>query len=191
MTTLTDEAALRYRLQDLGLFPHVTVAENVAAPQGTRVNAPTRRKRTWNMLRDRALEGLSSTVRQLSAAERRVALAVPLVWKLGPLARSSLYGLINGCANELATESVVCIADWRDLSAHDARPSDTSLSDWRRYSREAGLSRSARRASSSSGRRPMPSSLDSWLRCSCSSRRACSTSATSWRALVSRKRHRL
>jgi ABC-type Fe3+/spermidine/putrescine transport system ATPase subunit len=68
--------------QDLGLFPHMTVAENVA--YGLKVNgvdAPTRRKRTSNMLGIVALEGFERRrMHQLSAGQRRrVALARALV----------------------------------------------------------------------------------------------------------------
>src|SRR5882724_9061797 len=44
--------------QDLGLFPHMTVAENVAyGLKVSGIDAPTRRKRTSNMLGIVALEG--------------------------------------------------------------------------------------------------------------------------------------
>src|SRR5258705_2243622 len=68
--------------QDLGLFPHMTVAENVAYGLKVRgVDAATRRKRTSNMLGIVALEGLERRrIHQLSAGERqRVALARALV----------------------------------------------------------------------------------------------------------------
>ena len=68
--------------QDLGLFPHMTVAENVAYGLKVRgVDAPTRRKRTSNMLGIVALEGLERRrMHQLSAGQRqRVALARALV----------------------------------------------------------------------------------------------------------------
>src|SRR5246127_999970 len=64
--------------QDLGLFPHMTVAENVAYGLKVRgVDAPTRRERTSNMLEIVALEGLERRrMHQLSAGQRqRVALA--------------------------------------------------------------------------------------------------------------------
>src|SRR5713226_1109869 len=68
--------------QDLGLFPHMTVAENVAYGLKVRgVDAPTRRKRISNMLGIVALEGLERRrMHQLSAGQRqRVALARALV----------------------------------------------------------------------------------------------------------------
>jgi spermidine/putrescine transport system ATP-binding protein len=68
--------------QDLGLFPHMTVAENVAYGLKVRgVDVPTRRKRTSNMLGIVALEGLERRrMHQLSAGQRqRVALARALV----------------------------------------------------------------------------------------------------------------
>src|SRR3979411_2703520 len=68
--------------QDLGLFPHMTVAENVAYGLKVRgVDAPTRRKRTSNMLGIVALEGFERRrMHQLSAGQRqRVALARALV----------------------------------------------------------------------------------------------------------------
>src|SRR5260370_3637984 len=68
--------------QDLGLFPHMTVAENVAyGLKVRRVNAATRRKRTSDMLGIVALEGLERRrIHQLSAGQRqRVALARALV----------------------------------------------------------------------------------------------------------------
>src|SRR5258708_26060307 len=68
--------------QDLGLFPHMTVAENVAYGLKVRgVDAATRRKRTSNMLGIVALEGLERRrMHQLSAGQRqRVALARALV----------------------------------------------------------------------------------------------------------------
>jgi ABC-type Fe3+/spermidine/putrescine transport system ATPase subunit len=68
--------------QDLGLFPHLTVAENVAYGLKVRgVDAPTRRKRTSNILGIVALEGYERRrVHQLSAGQRqRVALARALV----------------------------------------------------------------------------------------------------------------
>jgi spermidine/putrescine transport system ATP-binding protein len=68
--------------QDLGLFPHMTVAENVAYGLKVRgVDAPTRRKRTSSMLEIVALEGLERRrMHQLSAGQRqRVALARALV----------------------------------------------------------------------------------------------------------------
>jgi spermidine/putrescine transport system ATP-binding protein len=68
--------------QDLGLFPHMTVAENVAYGLKVRgVDTPTLRKRTSNMLGIVALEGLESRrMHQLSAGQRqRVALARALV----------------------------------------------------------------------------------------------------------------
>ena len=68
--------------QDLGLFPHMTVAENVAYGLKVRgVDAPTRRKRTSNMLGIVALEGLERRrMHQLSGGQRqRVALARALV----------------------------------------------------------------------------------------------------------------
>jgi spermidine/putrescine transport system ATP-binding protein len=68
--------------QDLGLFPHMTVAENVAYGLKVRgVDAATRRKRTSNMLGIVALEGLERRpIHQLSAGQRqRVALARALV----------------------------------------------------------------------------------------------------------------
>jgi spermidine/putrescine transport system ATP-binding protein len=68
--------------QDLGLFPHMTVAENVGYGLKVRgVDASTRRKRTSNMLGIVALEGLERRwMHQLSAGQRqRVALARALV----------------------------------------------------------------------------------------------------------------
>jgi spermidine/putrescine transport system ATP-binding protein len=68
--------------QDLGLFPHMTVAENVAyGLKVRRVDASARRKRTSNMLEIVALEGLERRrMHQLSAGQRqRVALARALV----------------------------------------------------------------------------------------------------------------
>jgi spermidine/putrescine transport system ATP-binding protein len=68
--------------QDLGLFPHMTVAENVAYGLKVRgVDVPTRRKRTSNMLGIVALEGFERRrMHQLSAGQRqRVALARALV----------------------------------------------------------------------------------------------------------------
>jgi spermidine/putrescine transport system ATP-binding protein len=68
--------------QDLGLFPHMTVAENVAYGLKVRgVDAPTRRKRISNMLGIVALEGFERRrMHQLSAGQRqRVALARALV----------------------------------------------------------------------------------------------------------------
>jgi spermidine/putrescine transport system ATP-binding protein len=68
--------------QDLGLFPHMTVAENVAYGLKVRgVNAATRRKRTAEMLDIVALEGYERRrIHQLSGGQRqRVALARALV----------------------------------------------------------------------------------------------------------------
>lgn len=68
--------------QDLGLFPHMTVAENVAYGLKVRgVDAATRRKRTSNMLGIVALEGYDGRrMHQLSVGQRqRVALARALV----------------------------------------------------------------------------------------------------------------
>ena len=68
--------------QDLGLFPHMTVAENITYGLKVRgVDAPTRRKRISNMLGIVALEGLERRrMHQLSAGQRqRVALARALV----------------------------------------------------------------------------------------------------------------
>src|ERR1700692_1431097 len=68
--------------QDLGLFPHMSVAENVAYGLRVRgVDAETRRKRTSNMLGIVALEGYEQRrMHQLSVGQRqRVALARALV----------------------------------------------------------------------------------------------------------------
>jgi spermidine/putrescine transport system ATP-binding protein len=68
--------------QDLGLFPHMTVAENVAYGLKVRgVDAVTRRKRTSAMLSIVALEGFERRrMHQLSGGQRqRVALARALV----------------------------------------------------------------------------------------------------------------
>ena len=68
--------------QDLGLFPHMTVAENVAYGLKVRgIDAVTRQKRTSDMLSIVALEGYERRrVHQLSAGQRqRVALARGLV----------------------------------------------------------------------------------------------------------------
>src|SRR5262249_35122034 len=68
--------------QDLGLFPHMTVAENVAYGLKVRgVDPKTRRKRTSDMLSIVALEGYERRrVHQLSGGQRqRVALARALV----------------------------------------------------------------------------------------------------------------
>jgi spermidine/putrescine transport system ATP-binding protein len=68
--------------QDLGLFPHMTVAENVAYGLKVRgIDAVTRQKRTSDMLNIVALEGYGRRrVHQLSAGQRqRVALARGLV----------------------------------------------------------------------------------------------------------------
>jgi spermidine/putrescine transport system ATP-binding protein len=68
--------------QDLGLFPHMTVAENVAYGLKVRgVDAATRRKRTAEMLDIVALEGYERRrIHQLSGGQRqRVALARALV----------------------------------------------------------------------------------------------------------------
>jgi len=68
--------------QDLGLFPHMTVAENVAYGLKVRgVDAETRRKRTSNMLGIVALEGYERRrMHQLSVGQRqRVALARALI----------------------------------------------------------------------------------------------------------------
>jgi spermidine/putrescine transport system ATP-binding protein len=68
--------------QDLGLFPHMTVAENVAyGLKVRRFDAATRRKRTAEMLGIVALEGYDHRrIHQLSAGQRqRVALARALV----------------------------------------------------------------------------------------------------------------
>jgi spermidine/putrescine transport system ATP-binding protein len=68
--------------QDLGLFPHMTVAENVAYGLKVRgVDAETRRKRASNMLGIVALEGYEQRrMHQLSVGQRqRVALARALV----------------------------------------------------------------------------------------------------------------
>jgi spermidine/putrescine transport system ATP-binding protein len=68
--------------QDLGLFPHMSVAENVAYGLRVRgVDAETRRKRTSNMLGIVALEGYERRrMHQLSVGQRqRVALARALV----------------------------------------------------------------------------------------------------------------
>ena len=68
--------------QDLGLFPHMTVAENVAYGLKVRgVDAWTRRKRTSEMLDIVALEGYERRrIHQLSGGQRqRVALARALV----------------------------------------------------------------------------------------------------------------
>src|ERR1700730_1788615 len=83
MTTLPpNQRPCNTIFQDLGLFPHMTVAENVAYGLKVRgVDAPTRRKRTSNMLGIVALEGLERRrMHQLSAGQRqRVALARALV----------------------------------------------------------------------------------------------------------------
>src|SRR5262245_6353794 len=68
--------------QDLGLFPHMTVAENVAYGLRVRgVDAATRAKRTAEMLDIIALEGYERRrIHQLSGGQRqRVALARALV----------------------------------------------------------------------------------------------------------------
>src|SRR5882757_2522541 len=68
--------------QDLGLFPHMTVAENVAYGLRVRgVDAMTRRRRTSEMLGIVALEGYERRrMHQLSGGQRqRVALARALV----------------------------------------------------------------------------------------------------------------
>src|SRR5262245_1179535 len=68
--------------QDLGLFPHMTVAENVAYGLKVRgVDAATRRKRTADILDVVALEGYERRrIHQLSGGQRqRVALARALV----------------------------------------------------------------------------------------------------------------
>src|SRR6201997_3476534 len=68
--------------QDLGLFPHMTVAENVAYGLKVRgVDPKTRRKRTSDMLSIVALEGYERRrMHQLSGGQRqRVALARALV----------------------------------------------------------------------------------------------------------------
>jgi spermidine/putrescine transport system ATP-binding protein len=68
--------------QDLGLFPHMTVAENVAYGLKVRgVDAMTRRKRTSDILSIVALEGYERRrIHQLSGGQRqRVALARALV----------------------------------------------------------------------------------------------------------------
>src|ERR1700692_1753430 len=68
--------------QDLGLFPHMSVAENVAYGLRVRgVDAETRRKRTSNMLGIVALDGYEQRrMHQLSVGQRpRVALARALV----------------------------------------------------------------------------------------------------------------
>jgi len=68
--------------QDLGLFPHMTVAENVAYGLKVRgIEAVTRSKRTAEMLRIVALDGYERRrIHQLSAGQRqRVALARALV----------------------------------------------------------------------------------------------------------------
>src|SRR5258708_3452021 len=83
MTTLPpNQRPCNTIFQDLGLFPHMTVAENVAYGLKVRgVDAPTRRKRTSSMLEIVALEGLERRrMHQLSAGQRqRVALARALV----------------------------------------------------------------------------------------------------------------
>src|SRR5499425_240365 len=68
--------------QDLGLFPHMTVAENVAYGLKVRgIEANTRSKHTAEMLRIVALEGYEQRrIHQLSGGQRqRVALARALV----------------------------------------------------------------------------------------------------------------
>jgi spermidine/putrescine transport system ATP-binding protein len=68
--------------QDLGLFPHMTVAENVAYGLKVRgVDGETRRKRTSNMLGIVSLEGYEQRrMHQLSVGQRqRVALARALI----------------------------------------------------------------------------------------------------------------
>ena len=68
--------------QDLGLFPHMTVAENVAYGMRLRgVASETRRKRVSDMLAIVALDGYEGRrVHQLSGGQRqRVALARALV----------------------------------------------------------------------------------------------------------------
>src|SRR5258708_5717887 len=69
--------------QDLGLFPHMTVAENVGYGLKVRgVDAVTRRKRTTDMLGVVGLEGYERRrMHQLSGGQRqRVALARALIW---------------------------------------------------------------------------------------------------------------
>src|SRR5258707_12612836 len=58
--------------QDLGLFPHMTVAENVAYGLKIRgVDAPTQRKRTSNMLGIVDLEGLERRWRHSACVGQR------------------------------------------------------------------------------------------------------------------------